>query len=57
MRSAKNTLPISAISAGSVTLATEGRNASMTPANPMTTAVHRRQPTFSPSRTTESAVT
>jgi hypothetical protein len=57
MSSAKNMLPMSAISAGSVMLAAVGRKARSTPADPTTTAVQRCQPTFSPSRTTENAVT
>jgi hypothetical protein len=50
-------LPPSAISAGSVKLAAEGRNAITTPQKPISTAVQRRQPTRSPSSQTESAVT
>ena len=54
---AKNMLPASAISAGSVKLAADGRSASSTPANPTSTALHRRQPTGSRSSMTDSAVT
>src|SRR5947207_14836203 len=54
---AKQMLPVSAISAASVKLAADGRNASSTPAKPTSTAVQRRQPTCSRSSTTESAVT
>ena len=50
-------LPVSAISAGSVKVAADGRNASSTPPKPTSTAVQRRQPTLSPSSMTESAVT
>ena len=51
------TLPVSAIRAGSVKLAAEGRSAITTPTKPIRTAVQRRQPTRSPSSSTESAVT
>ena len=46
-------LPMSAISAGSVNIAAEGRSAITTPANPTSTAVQRRQPTFSLSSNAE----
>ena len=54
---AKHMLPVSAISAGSVRLAADGRNASTTPPKPTSTAVQRRQPTCSRSSTTERPVT
>ena len=57
IETAKNMLPANAISAGKVRLAAVGRKASSTPAKPMSTAVHRRQPTRSCNSTTESAVT
>ena len=57
MSSEKNTLPTSAISAGRVRLAAVGRIASITPPKPTSTAVQRRHPTLSLSRTTDSAVT
>src|SRR3954452_21294391 len=57
IRIAKNTLPVSAISAGRVNEAAEGRSAITTPAKPTSTAVQRRQPTFSFKSSAENAVT
>ncbi len=54
---AKARLPASAISAGQVSVAAEGRSAISTPAKPASTASQRRQPTFSPSSSADSAVT
>ena len=55
--SAKARLPVSAISAGSVSVAAEGRSAMTTPRKPASTAVQRRQPTRSFSNSAEIAVT
>src|SRR3954453_10730588 len=54
---AKKKLPASAISAGKVNVAAEGRSAINTPAKPTATALQRRQPTCSPRKSAESAVT
>ena len=55
--SAKARLPATAISAGPVNVAEEGRNTTITPTKPMRIAVQRRAPTFSPSTSGESAAT
>ena len=54
---AKAALPTSAISAGSEKLSLDGSSAMMTPAKPTRIAVHRRQPTCSPSRNGDAAAT
>src|SRR5215470_9574609 len=56
-KTAKNRLPLTAISAGSVKLAGDGRNASTTPAKPTATAAPRRQPVLSLSTTVDNTVT
>ena len=54
---AKQKLPTIAISAGQVSVAAEGRSAIITPMNPTTTALQRRQPTCSFRNSADSAVT
>src|SRR5437879_4035992 len=54
---AKNKLPVSAISAGQVNVAADGRSAINTPANPTATALQRRQPTGSLRKIADNAVT
>ena len=49
--------PVSAISTGSVKVAADGRIAISTPPKPASTALQRRQPTFSPRKSAEKAVT
>jgi hypothetical protein len=56
MKAVKQIEPASAISAGPVSVAVEGRIAMITPTKPATTALQRRQPTFSPRNSAENAV-
>ena len=49
--------PTIAISAGQVSVAVDGRSAMITPTNPATTALQRRQPTCSLRNSAEIAVT
>ncbi|MGY4354453.1 hypothetical protein ACVW0J_000946 [Bradyrhizobium sp. i1.7.7] len=57
IRVANDRLPPSAISAGRLTVWADGRNAISTPQKPIRIAVQRRQPTFSPRKIADIAVT
>src|SRR6476620_6137747 len=57
IRVANDRLPPSAISAGRLTVCADGRSAISTPQKPIRIAVQRRQPTFSPRKIADIAVT
>ena len=57
MSAANDALPASAIIAGQLNACVEGRSAIMTPMKPTRIALQRRQPTFSPRKSAEAAVT
>ena len=57
INAANEALPVSAIRAGQLTACVVGRSAIITPTKPTTMALQRRQPTCSPRKIAEAAVT
>lgn len=57
MSAANDALPASAIIAGQLNACVDGLSAIMTPMKPTTMALQRRQPTFSPRKIADAAVT